>query len=190
MWLLSLGGFLYLGGQISVMGFLVLFLHDHRGVSASAAAAALGVVHVLGAVARIAAGRWSDKIGARLRPLRLLGVGLTAGLAATAVLVDAPLALLVPVVVAAGAFGFSWNGLSFTAAAESGGADRSGAAIGFQQTALALGNVVIPIAFAALVDHGSWRAAFLASALCPLIGIAVLQPIGEPRRVTPAAETL
>ena len=44
----------------------------------------------------------------------------------------------------------SWNGLSFTAAAEAAGPRRSGAAIGFQQTVLGVGGIVIPIAFAAV----------------------------------------
>jgi len=49
------------------------------------------------------------------------------------------------------------NGLSFTAAAEAAGARRSGAAIGFQQTVLAIGGLIIPIWFAALVSSASWR---------------------------------
>ena len=43
--------------QSSVLGFLVLFLHDERGVSTTAGAGALAVTQVLGGVARIGAGR-------------------------------------------------------------------------------------------------------------------------------------
>ena len=52
--------------------------------------------------------------------------------------------MLVPVLVVAGVLGMSWNGLSFTAAAEAAGARRSGAAIGFQQTVLGVGGIVDP----------------------------------------------
>ena len=63
-------------------------------------------------------------------------------------LLEAPLWLLVPSLVVAGVLGLSWNGLSFTAAAEAAGRARSGAAIGLQQTFLSAGAIVAPIAFA------------------------------------------
>jgi hypothetical protein len=73
----------------------------------------------------------------------------------------------------------SWNGLSFTAAAEAAGPRRSGAAIGFQQTVLGVGGIVIPIAFAAVVAGASWRVAFFASAGCALAGAALLRPLAR-----------
>jgi MFS family permease len=179
MWLLASAGGLYVAGQMAVMSFLVLFLHEHRGVSARSAAVVLGVVNVLGGVARISAGRWSDRIGSRLAPLRMLGLLISVGLVVVAVAVDAPLAVVLPAIVVAGVLGLSWNGLSFTAAAETAGLGRSGAAIGFQQTALAFGGVVVPIAFAATVDASSWRIAFLAAACFPLLGVVLLRRVPE-----------
>ena len=73
----------------------------------------------------------------------------------------------------------SWNGLSFTAAAEVAGARRSGAAIGFQQTALGVGGIVIPIGFAAIVSGSSWRVAFLVSGACVLAGAVLLRPLAD-----------
>jgi hypothetical protein len=70
----------------------------------------------------------------------------------------------------------SWNGLSFTAAAEIAGRARAGAAVGFQQTVLAVGSTVTPIAFAAVAES-SWRIAFALAAVCPLIGSAVLRQL-------------
>ena len=58
----------------------------------------------------------------------------------TALLVGAPLWLLVPSVVATGVFAMSWNGLAFAAATEIAGRARSGAAIGLQQTVLNCGR--------------------------------------------------
>lgn len=184
MWLLSGGSVLFLVGQIAVIGFVVLFLHEHRGVRTGVAAAILAATHLLGAVARIAVGRWSDRLGTRVVPLRRLGLGLGAALAAAAAVVDAPLWLLVPALVAAGVFGLSWNGLSFTAAAEAAGAGRSGAALGFQQTPLGVGVAVVPIAFA-WVASTSWRAAFAASAVAPVVGTIVLARLDE-RRLSPS----
>jgi sugar phosphate permease len=83
----------------------------------------------------------------------------------------------VPVLVVAGIFGMSWNGLSFTAAAEAAGPRRSGAAIGFQQTVLGVGGIVIPIVFAAVVTGASWRLAFIGAATCAAIGAVALRPL-------------
>jgi hypothetical protein len=98
-------------------------------------------------------------------------------LAAAAALVEGPIYVLVPLLVVAGVFGMSWNGLSFTAAAEAAGARRSGAAIGFQQTVLGVGGIVIPIAFAAVVAGASWRIAFFAAATTAAVGAAALRPL-------------
>ena len=88
---------------------------------------------------------------------------LAVALAAAAALVARPdLSCSCPLLVVAGVLGMSWNGLSFTAAAEAAGPRRSGAAIGFQQTVLGVGGIVIPIAFAAIVAGASWRVAFFA----------------------------
>jgi MFS family permease len=87
----------------------------------------------------------------------------------------------VPALVIAATFGLSWNGLSFTAAAEAAGRARSGAAIGLQQTFLSAGSIIAPIGFAAVVHHASWRLAFALAALSPLVGYAVLSPLAERR---------
>jgi len=178
-WRLCIASTFYVTTQLSLLAFLVLFLHDDRGVSTAAAAAVLAVTQILGGVARIAAGRWSDRIGARIVPLRSLGLVLTFTVAAAALLVHATLCLEIPALVAAGTLALSWNGLSFTAAAEAAGRARSGAAIGLQQTFLSGGGIVAPIAFAALVHGTSWRLAFALAALSPLVGYALLAPLAE-----------
>jgi sugar phosphate permease len=173
-WWLSFGSSLLLVGQIAVIGFVVLFLHEERGLSVGAAAAVLAVTQVLGIAIRIGAGWWSDRLGSRIVPMRWLGVGLAVALAGAALLVDATLAALVPALVAAGTLGLSWNGLSFTAAAELAGRARSGAAIGLQQTALGVSYTLAAIGFAAVVDATSWRLGFALAAVCPLAGAGVL----------------
>jgi hypothetical protein len=118
-------------------------------------------------------------VGSRIVPMRRLGVALALALAATAILIDAPLVALVPILVVAGALGLSWNGLSFTAAAEFAGRARSGAAIGLQQTALGVSYTIAAIGFAAIVDATSWRIGFALAALCPLAGSGVLGRLGR-----------
>jgi len=180
-WRLCIASTFYVATQISLIAFLVLFLHEERGVSTAAAAAVLAGTEVLGGVARIAVGRWSDRMRARVIPLRYIALCLVGAMVATTLLLHAPLWLLVPALVAAGTFGLSWNGLSFTAAAEAAGRRRSGAAIGLQQTFLSGGGIVAPIAFAAIVHAASWRTAFALAAVSPLVGYALLSPLRERR---------
>jgi sugar phosphate permease len=182
MWLLCLGSTFYVLTQISLLGFLVLFLHDDRGMSTSTAAAVLAVLQVCGGIARIVAGRLSDRMRARVIPLRRIALLLAASLAVATALLHASLWLLLPTIVIAGTFALSWNGLSFTAAAETAGRRRSGAAIGLQQTFLAAGSIAAPIAFAALVHASSWRVAFAAAAATPLAGYALLSPLAESKQ--------
>ena len=99
-----------------------------------------------------------------------------------AVLVDAPLAVLVPALIVAGVLGLSWNGLAFTAAAERAGVTRAGAALGFQQTTFAVVSSIVPPAFAALVATTSWRLAFAVSALGPLAGVIALRRVPDVTR--------
>ena len=177
LWLLCGGSSLYLVAQLAITGFLVLFLHDERGLSGAAAAGVLGGVQVVAAAMRIGGGRWSDRVGSRMRPLRIVGVASGVTLAAAAAALSAPLAVLVPAFVLAGGFAMAWNGLSFTAAAEIAGRSRSGAALGMQQSALAAAGAIVPPAFAAAVAATSWRLGFAVAAAFPIAGVALLRPL-------------
>ncbi len=179
-WILGLGTGFYLTAQIAITGFVVLFLHVHRGVSAHSAAALLAGINVLGIGARIASGRWSDRIHARIAPMRLIGVGLALATAGVAALVDAPLAVLIPALAIAGVLSMAWNGLAVVAAAEAAGSGRVGAAIGCVVIAGA------PPAFAA-VATGSWRLAFALSAVGPMVGVIALRAVSEPVTTTSGA---
>jgi sugar phosphate permease len=180
-WRICFGSVFYVTTQLSLLGFFVLFLHDQRGVSTAVAAGALALTQVLGGIARIAVGRWSDHLRMRIVPLRRLALGISLSVGVTTALLDASRWIVVPALVVAATFGLSWNGLSFTATAETAGRARSGAAIGLQQTFLSAGAIIAPIGFAALVHHGSWRLAFAVAAVSPLVGYALLSPLAERR---------
>lgn len=180
-WRICIGSTFYVLPQLGMLGFFVLFLHDHRGISTAAAAAALALTQVLGGIARIAVGRWSDRLRMRIVPLRWVALGIAASVAVTTAVLETPTFIVVPALVVATTFALSWNGLSFAAAAETAGRARSGTAIGLQQTFLSAGGIVGPVAFAAVVHHYSWRLAFALAAVSPLIGYAVLSPLAERR---------
>jgi sugar phosphate permease len=177
MWRLAVGSGLIVTAQISVMAFTVLFLHGVRGLSTAAAAGIFALMQLIGAALRIVVGRWSDRVGARIVPLLKLAFALSAAIAVSAALTSAALALFIPVFVVAGALSQSWNGLSFTAAAEIAGRSRAGAALGFQQTALAVASAVAPPLFAVLVESTSWGIAFGLAAALPLAGAGLMRRI-------------
>jgi MFS family permease len=177
LWRLSLGSGFYLYAQLAILGFGVLFLHDEHGLSQSRAALVVAISQVLAIVLRVGVGRWSDVVGSRVGPLVRIGAAVSLSLALVALLADGPLELLVPALALAGGLSMAWNGLSFTAAAELAGLERSGAAIGFQQTVLGGIGVVSPLVFAATVSGASWRAAFALAALVPVAGLLALRPL-------------
>ena len=179
LWLLAFSGGLYLVAQLAVTGFVVLYLHDERGLSMQRAGWVLAAMQALAIGLRVGVGRWSDVSGDRILPLRLIGAASAVALAATAVTLDLADAVVIAAFVAAGTLGMSWNGLSFASAAELAGRARSGAALGFQQTVLSAPAAVATPAFAAVVEATSWRAAFFAASLAPVLGLAMLGPLRE-----------
>jgi sugar phosphate permease len=177
MWRLGVGSGLIVIAQISVMAFTVLFLHGVRGLSTTAAAAVFAGMQLIGAALRVVVGRWSDRIRARIEPLLRLAVALSISLAVSAALTSAALALFIPAFLVAGALSQSWNGLSFTAAAELAGRRRTGAALGLQQTGLAVASGLAPPLFALLVESTSWGLAFGLAAVLPLAGAGLMRRI-------------
>ena len=181
LWRICFASVFYVTTQLSLLGFFVLFLHDHRGVSTGVAAGGLAALQVLGGVARVVVGRLSDRLGLRIVLLRWIALCLAVALGVAVLLLQTSTWIVTPALVLAGTLALSWNGLSFTAAAEAAGRARAGAAIGLQQTFLSAGSIVAPIGFAAVVHQGSWRLAFACAALSPLAGYALLSPLAERR---------
>jgi sugar phosphate permease len=188
MWLLGTGTGLFLLAQIGITAFVVLFLHEHRGLSKEAAGAVLAAIYVLAVAARVGSGTISDRLGTRLGPLRTIGVALSILTACVAAAIDAPLALVIPLFVLAGVLSMSWNGLAYAAAAEAAGAARTGAALGFQQTLLGVVVAGAPPLIAAVAAH-SWRLAFFLAAAGPAVGVVILRRLREPARSPRRART-
>jgi sugar phosphate permease len=182
LWRLALGGSLIVAGQLSLITYLVLFLNQHRGLALAAAALLLTVCQLAGAGARVLAGAWSDRLGERIRPMRWLAATGSVLLALTAVLVEAPLAVLVPLLLITTVVCMSTNGLAFTATGELAGADRAGVAMGFQNTWLFISGALAPIAFGAVVSALNWSAGFALVCVLALAGWLLLSPLTQQER--------
>lgn len=176
-WRLSAASALMIVGQIGITSLLVLYLYGERDWSAATAALALGAVQVGAAVARVAAGRWSDLRDARIEPFRRLATIAAVLLLAAASLTSAPGLIAIPVLMAGGVAAMSWNGLSFTAAAEISGRRQAGKAMGIQNTSMRVVAAGMPVALGALASTVSWAAAFAVMGATPLAARLLLGPL-------------
>jgi sugar phosphate permease len=174
-WRLSAASSLMIIGQVGITSLLVLYLYSERGWTAAHAALALGGVQVGAALARISAGRWSDLRGERVEPFRRLAT--LAGVLLLAGVVLGP-----PVLMAGGIAAMSWNGLSFTAAAEISGRRQAGKAMGIQNTAMRVVAAGVPVGLGALASAVSWQLVFAVMGIAPLIARALLGPLVEDER--------
>jgi len=177
-WRLSAASSLMIIGQIGVTSLLVLYLYSERDWTAAHAALALGAVQLGAVVARVSAGRWSDLRDERIEPFRRLAA--VAGVLLLAASFGGPVA--VPLLMAGGIAAMSWNGLSFTAAAEISGRRQAGKAMGIQNTAMRVVAAGVPVGLGALASAVSWHAVFAVMGVTPLIARAILGPLVEDER--------
>ena len=181
-WRLGTAGALIVAGQLGLVGYLTLFLHDQRGWSPGSAAAVLAVVQLGGAAVRVLAGRWSDRRGVRIAPMRELALAGAILFALTAAMADGPAALVLPVLVITGVVSMSSNGLAFTATGEIAGQARAGSAMGLQNTALFASGAIAPVVFGAIAEHVAWPAAYALLAVLALAGWRMLAPLAPAER--------
>ena len=173
-WRVSIGSGCLAFTQFGFTGFVVLFLHDARGFSPAAAAAALVAIQGVGAVARVLIGRRSDREGARVAPLRRICLALAAACALLALVEPLPDAVVLPALGLAAFVSVSWNGLSLAAVAEAAQRGASGTAIGVQTTTLSVFATACLASFGAVVSATSWRFGFAALAVLPVLAFVLL----------------
>jgi MFS family permease len=166
--------------QAMVWTFTLVWLMTERGWSAASAGTMVTVAQVLGAGGRIAAGRWSDMVGNRLRPIRTIALGAAAAMALLALTdwLDSPTSVAVMVI--ASVITVSDNGLAFTAIAEIAGPFWSGRALGTQNTSQLLTAGVAPPLFGALIGVAGYPAAFAVCALFPLAAMPLVPVEADP----------
>jgi sugar phosphate permease len=169
--------------QAVLWTFALVWLMTDRGWSAASAGALVTVTQVLGAGGRIAAGRWSDVTGSRLRPIRTIALTAAAamGLLALTDWLSSPISVAIMVI--ASVITVSDNGLAFTAIAEIAGPFWSGRALGMQNTTQLFASAVSAPVFGALIGVLGYPAAFAASAVLPLLAVPVVP--AEPSRPAP-----
>ncbi|MCP2163851.1 Sugar phosphate permease [Goodfellowiella coeruleoviolacea] len=172
--------------QFAVATFGLAYLVDERAWPPAAAGQVLAVAQVGGVLARLGTGLWSDRVGSRLRPLRLLAVVIAVVVAGLCLTMVAGWALVVVVLVVAGAMVASPNGLAFTAVAEHAGPRWAGRALGIQNTVQnALASATPPV-LAAVIAVTGYGPAFAGVVVFPLVA-ALLVPVTQERSTAAAA---
>ncbi len=168
--------------QSVVWTFTLAWLMTGRGCTAGSAGAMVTFAQLCGAAARIGAGRWSDAVGSRLHPVRMIAVAAAASMALLALTdrVHAPSAVVVMVV--ASMITVSDNSLALTAIAEIAGPFWSGRALGIQNTSQLFASGLAQPAFGALIAAFGFPAAFAVCALFPLLAVPLVPVHADPLR--------
>jgi predicted MFS family arabinose efflux permease len=160
--------------QALVWTFALVWLMSERGWSAASAGALVTVTQILGALGRIVAGRWSDRMGLRLRPIRVIAAAAAVSMALLALTDALDSRWSIAVLIVASVVTVSDNGLAFTAIAEIAGPFWSGRALGAQNTSQLLATGITPPLFGALIGAAGYPLGFLLCAIFPVLAIPLV----------------
>ncbi|OBK15672.1 MFS transporter [Mycobacterium asiaticum] len=160
--------------QAMTVTFMLVWLHKCQGWSVESAGTLVTITALLGAVTRIAAGRWSDRIGSRMRPIRFIALGTSVTLALLALTNDHYGPLAVVLMVTTSVITVMDNGLEATAITECAGQFWSGRALGVQNTTQRLVTLAGPPMFGMIIGAFGYPTAFVLCALFPLAAVPVV----------------
>ncbi|OBA59528.1 MFS transporter [Mycobacterium sp. 1100029.7] len=183
LWRIHAASALLMVPQPVVLTFMLAWFMMDRHLSAASAGALVGLSQLLGAGGRIAAGRWADRVGSRMRPLRILAAATAVVMLALALTNYLDWRLAVPaMVIAAAVTGDS--GLPFTTIPELAGPFWSGRALSTQNALERLMVAVAPPAFGGMITTAGYPIAFAICATFPLAALPFV-PVGA----APTGET-
>lgn len=171
------------GVQLSLVGFLVLFLTERVGMSIAEAGLMLALAQAGGIVGRIGWGIVSDTLlGGRRKPIMMV-IGVLAMISSLVLALtgpDTPRIVLSVTLAMAGVSAVGWNGINMTFVAELAGRQAAATAAGMNLTASYLGIMILPPLFGLLVDlTGSYTSAFqvgAAASLGSLVLVSLIRP--------------
>ena len=180
LWRIHAASALLVVPQFTVATFALVYLIDGRSWTALAAGRLLAVAQVGGAATRLAVGYWSDRVGSRMGPMRLLAAGTAAGMGALAVAAAAGSSAAVPLLLACALVAVSTNGLAFTAVAEFAGPGWAGRALGIQNTGQNALAAATPPVLALAIGVLGFGGSFAVVAAFP-VAAAILVPAAAER---------
>ncbi|KAA1250719.1 MFS transporter [Mycobacterium simiae] len=171
--------------QTVTVTFMLVWLINHHGWSVTAAGSLVTISQLLGALGRIAVGRWSDHVGSRMRPVRIIAVSAALTLFLLALTDNMDSRYDVVLMIAISVIAVLDNGLEATAITEFAGPYWSGRALGTQNTTQRLMAAAGPPLFGALITAAAYPLAWGLCGLFPLAAV-LLVPV---RLLPPGLET-
>ncbi|MFC8716627.1 MFS transporter [Kitasatospora sp. NPDC057198] len=177
-WRLAGTAFLLDLPQFTVLTFGSVFLHTVEHLSLGTIAVLLVTVQVLSAVSRVWGGRWTDRRGGRHRRtlVTVYSWTIAAGFTATALLRSGPPWAAAALLVLSGTLACGWHGVHYAEIATMAGPERSGAALGLENTMVFAGAFVTPLLIPALLSATSWPAVLLLVGALPAALSALVMP--------------
>ena len=180
----AVAGLLMMPQTVTVTFMLVWLMNDHNW-SVAAAGGLVTVSQLLGALGRIAAGRWSDRVGSRMRPVRIIAVAAASTLFLLAIADHFGTRYGVPLMTAISVIAVFDNGLEATAITEFAGPFWGGRALGIQNTTQRVVAAAGSPLFGVLITAAKYPPAWALCGLFPLVAI----PLVPVRLLPPGLET-
>jgi MFS family permease len=171
--------------QTLTVTFMLIWLIANYRCSIFAAGCVVTVSQVLGALGRILVGRWSDRVGSRLGPVRIMAIAGVLIMAGLAFADHLHLFIAVPLMVSVSVVSALDNGLESTAITEYAGPFWSGRSLGLQNTYQRLMAAGAPPVLGDLIAGSGYPLAFALCGIFPLLAV----PIVPTKTLPPGLET-
>ncbi len=177
-WRVAITAFLLDLPQFTVLTFGSVFLHTVEHLSFGTIAVLLVCVQVLGGVSRVVGGKWTDLQGGRYRRtiVKVYSWAIAIGFAAIAMYGTFPVWLIALLFVVAGALACGWHGVHYAEIATMAGAERSGTALGLENTMVFAGAFAAPLLISVVLPASSWVVVMITISVIPSIASALLMP--------------
>ncbi|OBI20050.1 MFS transporter [Mycobacterium sp. E2497] len=171
--------------QTVTVTFMLVWLIKNLHWSVAAAGSLVTLSQLLGALGRVWVGRWSDRIGSRMRPVRLIAAAAAVTLFLLAWADVLSSSFQAPLMVAISVIAVLDNGLEATAITEYAGPFWSGRALGIQNTTQRVFAAAAPPLFGALITAAKYPNAWILCGLFPAVAV----PLVPARLLPPGLET-
>lgn len=173
--------------QFAVAAFTLTYLVSQRHWDSAVAGRWIFGFQAAGAVGRVVAGVWSDRVRSRLVPMRQLAAASAALMVLIALGALADSGWIVVGFALGAVVTVADNGLGYTAVAEVAGAEWSGRALGVQNTAQNVAAIASAPMLAAIIGDSRWALAFFVTAVFPVLAIP-LTPVRAAKRLSVNAQ--
>ena len=181
-WRFAITAFLLDLPQFTVLTFGSVFLLTVEHLDIAFIAVLLVLVQLGGGVSRVWGGRWTDKRGGRYRRsiVKIYSWLIAVGFVGVACYAAAPVWLIASLFVVVGVLACGWHGVHYAEIATMAGAERSGTALGLENTMVFGGAFVTPLLISGLLSFTTWPVVLVLVGAVPAVVSALMIPRENP----------